>query len=259
MLRFVERRVSRAAQWSRRLAWFAAMLFLLAGLGHRFGLIETPPFLILLAIVGGLAVAALAAAALGFAQLWRNGDKAGRSALVGVLVALIVLSPFAVSGFLAYTHPRLNDISTDLIDPPALVMAERERTAEMNPIRPPDAKEIELQAEEYPEITGRRYDVSPDRVLTAVLAEVVSRGWRLRGTPVAPETDGDTTVEAVAHTFLLGFKVDVAVRIVDEGASTYVDMRSVSRYGRHDLGDNARRIASFLAALDLAMKEPPVE
>ena len=30
-------------------------------------------------------------------------------------------------------------------------------------------------------------------------------------------------------------------------------MRSASRYGRHDLGDNAARIAGFLTALDAAV------
>jgi uncharacterized protein (DUF1499 family) len=61
------------------------------------------------------------------------------------------------------------------------------------------------------------------------------------------------TIEALAHTPLLGFPVDVAVRLTDEGTSTYVDMRSASRYGRHDLGDNAARIAAFLGELDAEM------
>jgi hypothetical protein len=43
------------------------------------------------------------------------------------------------------------------------------------------------------------------------------------------------------------------VRLTDEGTSTYVDMRSASRYGRHDLGDNAAQITAFLALLDAEM------
>ena len=49
---------------------------------------------------------------------------------------------------------------------------------------------------------------------------------------------------------VLALPVDVAMRVTDEGTSTYVDMRSASRYGSHDLGDNAARIAAFLAELD---------
>ncbi len=50
---------------------------------------------------------------------------------------------------------------------------------------------------------------------------------------------------------MLGFPADVAIRLIDEGTSTYVDMRSTSRYGPHDFGDNAARIAFFLAELDV--------
>jgi uncharacterized protein (DUF1499 family) len=60
-------------------------------------------------------------------------------------------------------------------------------------------------------------------------------------------------LEAVATTFLLGFPSDVAIRLTDEGESTYVDMRSASRYGRDDFGDNARRISAFLDRLDAEM------
>ena len=61
------------------------------------------------------------------------------------------------------------------------------------------------------------------------------------------------TIEALAHTPWLGFPFDIAVRLTDEGTSTYVDMRSASRYGRHDLGDNAAQITAFLALLDAEM------
>ena len=47
---------------------------------------------------------------------------------------------------------------------------------------------------------------------------------------------------------------DVAVRLTDEDASTFVDMRSASHYAQHDLGDNADRISRFLADLDAMMQ-----
>jgi len=51
----------------------------------------------------------------------------------------------------------------------------------------------------------------------------------------------------------LRFPVDAVVRMTDEGDATYVDMRSASQFGQHDLGDNARRIDDFLSDLDAAM------
>jgi uncharacterized protein (DUF1499 family) len=41
--------------------------------------------------------------------------------------------------------------------------------------------------------------------------------------------------------------------LTDEGTTTYVDMRSASRYGKGDFGDNAARIEAFLNELDTDM------
>jgi uncharacterized protein (DUF1499 family) len=41
----------------------------------------------------------------------------------------------------------------------------------------------------------------------------------------------------------------VVVRVRADGAGTRVDVRSVSRVGRSDLGTNARRIRAFLGVL----------
>ena len=43
-------------------------------------------------------------------------------------------------------------------------------------------------------------------------------------------------VEAVDRTLVLGFHDDVIVRVTDLGRTARVDVRSASRYGRHDLG-----------------------
>jgi len=73
--------------------------------------------------------------------------------------------------------------------------------------------------------------------------------------PVRPV--GEATIEARAETPIFGFVDDVAIRlrVTDEG--TQVDMRSASGRGQHDLGHNARRILSFLAALDAALQPEP--
>ena len=71
-----------------------------------------------------------------------------------------------------------------------------------------------------------------------------------------PPTD-EATIEARAATPIFGFLDDVVVRlrVTDEG--TQVDMRSASGTGEHDLGHNARRIASFFSALDARLQPEP--
>ncbi len=80
---------------------------------------------------------------------------------------------------------------------------------------------------------------------------VARQGWL--GVGALPSTDGttsDAVVNAIAKSFVLELPADVAIRVTSEGETSYVDMRSASRYGRHDLGDNAARIVKFLSELD---------
>lgn len=238
------------AIWAHRLAAFAVMLMLLSGLGHRTGLVETVPFLWLLAIGGALALAAVALAVIAFVQLWRHGVGNAWRAVSGMLMAALVLAPFAVSAVRMVEHPQLADIATDTADPPAFAVADARRDGAMNPIAPVGAEAAALQREHYPDITGRRYEQAAESVLATIREMIAEREWRLL-TPGKPDTaSGSVTVEAVAFSFLLGFSSDVAIRVVDREAATFVDMRSVSRYGRHDLGDNAARIRRFLDDLD---------
>jgi hypothetical protein len=74
----------------------------------------------------------------------------------------------------------------------------------------------------------------------------------------APPTIELAVLEAKAPTPLFGFVDDVVVRMrVAEDGATIVDMRSASRLGMHDLGQNARRIRAFLAKLDAILQPEP--
>jgi hypothetical protein len=257
MAAYIQQQTSRAAGWSRATAYFSAILFVTAALSHRFKLLETSGFITVLALVGALAIFALLLAAIAFRRVWNHGDLGGRDVAKGVAVALAVLAPFAVSGYRAYVHPGLSDISTDTLDPPRFARAALGRGQGMNPIVPIGREEAKTQAENYPEVTGRRYDVPAERALSTVLALVQSRGWQVYEAPRDTLGNPEITIEALATTPLLAFPSDVAIRVTDEGSSTYVDMRSASRFGRHDLGDNAARIVTFLDELDAGIATQP--
>ncbi len=89
-----------------------------------------------------------------------------------------------------------------------------------------------------------------------------------RGTPLPPgaEAGGDqpllnvgsqAIIEATAPTLVFGFPDDVVIRMRGSFESTDVDMRSASRSGQHDLGQNARRIRWFFGRLDAALQLDP--
>lgn len=248
MVSIPERQTSKAAGWSRRTAAFSAVLLLTVFAGHYLGLVETPAFLWVLAIVGLLAALALLFAGFAFSRLWNFGDRGGHDIAVAVLLALLVLSPYGVAAYWAATFPPLRDISTDFDDPPVLDVGDR--TKDMNVLSPSTPGEQRLQTESYPLVTARSYDLPFETVVNAVETVLDRRNWDL--SEPYPELAGqsEVTITAVARSFVLGLPADVAIRVTDDGDTVIVDMRSASRYGRHDLGDNAARVTEFLAELD---------
>lgn len=250
MAAYIERQTSAAARWSKSMAAFSAVLLVTAALSHRFMLLGTPGLLAVLGVVAVLAVMALLFAAYGFSRVWRYGDRGGRSVALAVVIACLVLTPFLVTAYKGFIYPQLNDIATDPADPPRFARAAALRTADMNPIVPISSENARLQAERYPDVTGRRYEVPADRVLAAIHVLLERHGWQVLEGPAPIPGSDEVTIEAVARTLLLAFSCDVAIRLTDEGTSSYVDMRSTSRYGHADFGDNAARITGFLAELD---------
>ena len=57
----------------------------------------------------------------------------------------------------------------------------------------------------------------------------------------------------MARTPILGFRDDVVVRIRPDPDGARIDIRSTSRYGRHDFGTNAARVRSLSEAIDDAV------
>lgn len=248
---YLERRVSNATVWSRRLAIFSAVLFLTAGTGHRIGFLNTPDLIPVLGVVAAVAILALLVAVRALFLFWHYGGKGGGSLLFAILMSFLVLTPFGITAYRGLTLPTLNDVSTDTDDPPELAIAAGQRTADMNRIEPFTPERRKLQQDNYPAATGRRYGAPIAQVVEVVEDVLDNRGWQIVSSTEFPPDASEITIEAQATSSLLGFPADVAIRLIDEDTSTYVDMRSTSRYGPHDFGDNAARIVSFLAELDI--------
>lgn len=93
--------------------------------------------------------------------------------------------------------------------------------------------------------------VDTERLVTIDTVEVSPIG---RGEVVAAGEQDERYIEAVARSLIFGFASDVVVRLIEEEDGTLVDMRSVSRYGPHDLGSNAALVVSFMEDLDSALQ-----
>ena len=86
--------------------------------------------------------------------------------------------------------------------------------------------------------------VPPRAAFELALDTARRSGWEI--VAAVPE---ENRIEATATTDWFGFKDDIVIRIKPAGTGSRVDMRSVSRVGRSDLGTNARRIRDFLRQL----------
>lgn len=242
-----------AAPWCRRGALFSLTLFLVSGAGHRFGLVDTVPFFWLLGIAGSLAVASLTLGGIALVQVWEHGSSGASIAAGGMFIAVIALTPYGISAYRFFDHPQLMDVSSDLDDPPEMPLAARARTGAMNALEDTTGDNRDLQHAEYPEIAGRRYEHTAEKVVEVVRQMMEERGWQPSGVSNAELAGASVTLEGLAHSYFLGFPADIAVRIEDDQTATFVDVRSASRYGGHDLGDNAARIERFLNELDERM------
>lgn len=99
---------------------------------------------------------------------------------------------------------------------------------------------------EYPDVQPRTYQRPMGEVFDAAMHAVsrLSR-WTLVG---YDETHGEIRVEARSR--LWRFVDDITIRVTDREGATVVDVRSASRVGRGDFGQNARNIRRFQDELE---------
>ena len=104
--------------------------------------------------------------------------------------------------------------------------------------------QLHLQRHGYPDLVPRILARPPGEVFALALAAAKEMNWEI--VAAVPE---EGRIEAMATTFWFGFTDDVVVRVAAHEKGSRLDVRSVSRVGRSDIGVNARRIREFLALL----------
>ena len=242
--------LSRLAVWARRVAVFSVPVVLLAIVIVRGGLLEIVPAL---ATFGGaLALAAVAILlALGaFVVIWQEGLRGAGHAVLAFLIGSAILAYPAYLAVRAYRLPAINDVTTDPADPPRFEAIARLRSRDANPIIYAGLRAAELQRAAYPDIEPLLLNVSPQQAYETALAIITRRKWRIVDSRPPQPGRRDGLIEAVARTPIMGFRDDVVVRVRPAPGGARVDARSASRYGRSDLGANARRIRALLEDID---------
>lgn len=255
--RLLEDPYSRLAIWARRLAFFSLVAALLSILIVRSDLLEIVPALATFAGALAIAVMAILIAIAALVVIWMDGLRGIGYALSSIAISLGLLAYPLYLGAKAFRLPAISDITTDPIDPPRFEAIARVRPRAANPVIYAGLYAAERQRLAYPEVEPLLLTATPKEVFDAALAVANKRRWRVIDVrePTANRREG--RIEAIARTPVMGFRDDVVIRVRPSGEDSRLDVRSASRYGRHDFGSNAARIASLLADVEQIIEARP--
>jgi uncharacterized protein (DUF1499 family) len=228
------------------LGLIAAVLVLAAGPATRFGLwdFRTGFSALRWGAYAGLAAVAVAVLLL----IVRPGPGGVVPLILGLLLGLgAAFIPWRWMQQ-ARRVPPIHDITTDLDRPPKFVAVLPLRVGAPNPAAYGGPEVADAQRRSYPDIKPLLLAVPAGSAYSRALASARGMGWEL---VASDSTTG--RIEATATTPWFGFKDDVVVRVRPEGPGSRIDVRSVSRVGKSDVGTNAQRIRTYLA--DIASRK----
>ncbi len=258
--RITEQPTSRLAIWSRRLALFSLAATFIAIIVVRSGALEIVPALSTLAGALALALLAILLAFGAAVSIWKDGVGGIGEAVTGLLIGLALIAYPLYVGVKAYKLPAIYDITTDPIDPPRFDAIARLRPRDANPVAYAGLYTAEQQRTAYADIEPDTTSVSPREAYDAALKVITRRKWHVvDARPPQDTAPRDGLIEAIARTPILGFRDDVAVRVRPTRDGARIDIRSASRYGRHDLGTNAARVRSLIEDIDEVLTTPAKE
>ncbi len=246
----LEEPVSKSAIWSLRLAAFALAVAGVSVVVTRFQLVDVPAGLAVFASAILLDCLALLLAGAAAVIIWRTGRHGLSQALAGTALALVLLAYPGYMASQAARLPLLNDISTDIADPPEFSLSKRATEARggRNP-RSRALPERQPQRAAYPGVQPVLLELEGDEAYQLVLKAVQAMGWKIVDQSPPGGRAGLGHVDAIARTLIMGFPDDITIRVAPLAGQTKIDVRSVSRYGRNDFGVNARRIERFAEEL----------
>jgi hypothetical protein len=232
---------ARAASW---LGKFAPSCALAGLLGIHIGAV--PPIGGYLIFMIGLLCSPLA---LGFgakAYFATRDDKDGpgrRGAWFGLASGMLMLSAAIVGAGPGRDKPPINDITTNLEDPPQFASPQQVPDyAGRDMSYPPEF--VEIVRAGYPYLESIELSDTAPVAYDKAIATAEYLGWE-----VVFRDEENLRFDAREESSVFKFVDDVTVRVRASQAGATIDVRSKSRVGRGDIGANAARIMAFTRAV----------
>jgi uncharacterized protein (DUF1499 family) len=232
--------------WSTCAAVLAALLLVGVAVtiaGSRNDLISYPTAF---QTLGRIAIAAAIVGALALVS-WFAAIKARSGGTLRAAVTLIGMA-IMVGCFYLYQAapppgPFMNDITTDLDDPPEFIALLPLRPASSNSAEYGGAEVAANQRRVHPEVQPLLSTLAPGPAFDRAVTVAQDMGWE-----IVAQNRASGRIEAIDTTPFFRFKDDVVIRIRPDARGSRIDLRSHSRIGLTDLGKNASRIMNFLRA-----------
>ncbi len=241
--------------WASRIAVLSAGVLVTGLIMHRLLALPTPVALNLvkLSILGGVVALLLCAAAA--IRIWRTGAQGTAAVVVaGLIAGGLVVWPLIHLPTIQRL-PEINDVTTDTDDPPVFEALAEKRPADANSATYPGEAFATQQRAAYPDLQTLWINRSSAEAYEIAREALRRQGLRLvEAVPPGNTTNRPGRIEAIDRTVILGFEDDVVVRVIGNATSARVDLRSASRYGRHDLGENAKRIRRLLKEINARLE-----
>ena len=240
----------------------ALAIGLAAALGTRFHL-WTYAFC-LAAIVPWFFYAGVVAFGLGLlwvlAAIFTSSSSGAGYGVIGFLGAIALLAVPLYTLYMvriAKAIPPIHDISTDTEHPPAFAALLAGRRGVPNPpdydgprlVRTDNGRSYSttaLQKKFYGDIHSYALFTTPAKLFQRSANAARAMGWNV--VAVTPDAQGGS-IEATDTTFLFGLTDDIAIRVRPAGVGARMDIRSKSRIGVSDYGENAARIRAYIKKL----------
>ena len=160
---------------------------------------------------------------------------------------------------LAIIGERAWSLRRSIVAPKALLgqVIQEYRQNGANPVAYPAERFAKLQFAAYPDLTTVTVERSSEEVFDLVMSAMGDQHLKMNIVRQEPPTSKPVKagyIEAEDRTLIIGFYDDIVVRVEGDEKRARLDVRSASRYGRHDFGRNADRVRSilreFVAALE---------
>jgi uncharacterized protein (DUF1499 family) len=202
------------------------------------------------AILTWAAYGALLAAILGLVALIA-GRSSKRTVVLGFLTIILGLLVAGLPWQMkqrAQQVPAIHDITTDTANPPGFVAILGLRHGAPNPAAYGGPSIAAQQQKAYPDLQPLILKAPPQEAFQIALETARKMEWQ-----VVDSDELQGRIEATDTTFWFGFKDDVVVRVAPIDRGSRIDVRSVSRVGKSDVGKNASRIQDYLAKIRKAL------